>query len=168
MIGVAASLLIVVFCTLSTPIMAVVFAAFGGTMFVFRRYMRPIRWGVALLLVGLHLFMQAPVWHLIARIDVTGSSASWHRFHLMDAAVRHFSEWWLLGTRFTAQWHPLLRDVTNHYILEGVRGGLLTMLLFVLVIALAFGGVGRLWRSADSRPRVILAWAWAWGCSCTA
>src|ERR1019366_7562939 len=62
-----------------------------------RKRMRLIRWGFALTLVALHLVMKAPVWALIARVDLTGSSSSDHRYHLVDSCIRHFGDWWLLG-----------------------------------------------------------------------
>jgi len=31
------------------------------------------------------------------KIDLTGSSTGWHRAELIDSALRHFNEWWLVG-----------------------------------------------------------------------
>ncbi len=36
-----------------------------------------------------------------------------------------------------------MRDITNQYVLEGVRGGLLTLTMFVLILGYCFGSVGR-------------------------
>ena len=40
----------------------------------------------------LHLVMNGPVWSLIARVDLTGSSSSYHRYYLLDNCIRHFSD----------------------------------------------------------------------------
>ena len=53
--------------------------------------------GIVADLVALHLVMKAPVWALIAHIDLTGSSSGYHRYMLVDNCIRHFSDWWLLG-----------------------------------------------------------------------
>jgi hypothetical protein len=109
----------------------------------------------------LHLFMNAPVWHLISRVNVIGGSTGWHRFHLIDTAIENVSEWWLFGTQSTAHWGYGLLDVTNQFVLEGVRGGLLTLVMFVAIIALAFQRVGRLRISAEALPDrypSMLAW----------
>ena len=91
--------------------------------------------------------MKAPVWFVIARADVFGGSTGWHRAALIDAAVKHFGDWWLVGIKDTGVWSlgatHLLADVTNQYIWQGVQGGLLTMLLFILIIVLCFRGIGR-------------------------
>jgi hypothetical protein len=159
-LGVLLSGIIVVTCASSTPVSAVLFAAMGLLAFPMRAHLRWLRWGVVLLLVGLHLVMNNPVWHLIGRVDFAGGSTGWHRFYLIDQTLRHFGEWWLCGTNNTAHWGEGLFDVTNGYVLEGVRGGLLTLILFVLVIAMGFGAVGRLWRSVEGdRPRLAMAWA---------
>jgi len=158
-VGVSTSMLIVITCASSTPVMAAIAAMIGGVMFFCRRYMKPIRWGVVLTLIALHIVMKAPVWHLIARVSAVGGSTGHHRYLLIDQAIKHFSEWWLMGTMSTLHWKGLF-DITNQYILEGVKGGLLTLALFVTVIVLAFRGVGRLWRiSTDDKYKLALSWA---------
>lgn len=158
-LGVCTSCGIVVLCASSTPVMAVAFGVVGAGIFLLRREMRLVRWALLLMLTGLHLVMKAPVWHLMARVNVVGGSTGWHRYHLVDEAINHFGEWALLGTLSTAHWGYGLQDVTNQYVLEGVRGGMGTLVLFVLMIAFAFGQVGRLWRKACRRDEVMLAWA---------
>jgi hypothetical protein len=72
----------------------------------------------------------------------------------------HFGEWWLLGTPSTAQWGRQLFDVTNHFILEGVRGGLISMVLFIATLALSFRAIGIIWRRhAADVYRERMAWA---------
>jgi hypothetical protein len=107
-----------------------------------RRWLRTIRWVIALGLIALHLVMKSPVWYLMARVDVFGGSTGFHRAWLIDTAVKHFSEWWLFGIRDSGVWDPMLADVTNQYLAEGFTGGLVTMLLFVLIIVLCFRAVG--------------------------
>lgn len=158
-VGVGLSLLIVVLCASSTPVLAVLAGAGGMAMYGFRERMRLVRWGVLAVLVMLHMVMIAPVWHLIARISAVGGSTGWHRYHLIDKAIENWDEWVLIGTKSTAHWGWGLEDVTNQYVLEGVRGGIVGLGLFVLVIALAFGRVGRLWRATPPGADRIFAWA---------
>jgi hypothetical protein len=158
--GLATSVLIVVACASSTPVMAVLFGLIAALLFPLRRRMRALRWGVVITLIALHLVMKQPVWHLIARVDVVGGSTGWHRFYLLDQAINRFSEWCFVGVRSTAHWGRGLFDVTNQYILEGVRGGFLTLALFVAIIWVAFQQVGRLRKSVEGqRYREVIAWA---------
>ncbi|MEJ5260052.1 MAG: hypothetical protein WHS88_07680 [Anaerohalosphaeraceae bacterium] len=159
-VGVVCCLLIVAACSSSTPVAGIFFALLGGGLFALRRHLSLIRWGVVVLLVVLHFVREKPVWHLVSRVNIVGGSTGWHRYHLMDAAIRHFGEWALLGTPSTAHWGYGLNDVTNQYILEGVRGGLLSLLLFIGVLTAAFVKAGRLQRSVKTdRYRLYLFWA---------
>lgn len=159
-LGLLAAATIIVFCASSTPIVAVALGLIGAAFFPLRHRMRWVCWGLLLVLVELHLVMRAPVWHLIARGDVIGGSTGWHRYFLINEAINRFDEWWLLGTTSTDHWGRGLFDLTNQYVLEGVRGGVITLVLFLAVIALAFRDIGRLWRAvADDKPRRIMAWA---------
>lgn len=131
-------------------------------MFVMRRHMRMVRWGIASTLIALHLMMQAPVWHLISRVSAVGGSTAYFRYMLIDAAIRNFREWALLGTKSTAHWFWGAQDVANQYLLEGVRGGALTLAFYLMLIAFSFKEVGYLWR-AVSRDKEKLAMAWGLG-----
>lgn len=162
-IGVASGVFVIFTCNSSTPVAGLASAIIGGLAFFARRHMREIRWAIACSLLGLHMVMKAPVWHLIHRASsLIGGGTGYHRFLLIDSSIRHFGEWWLLGTRSTAHWGWGLQDVTNQYVLEGVRGGLITLVLFMVVIVLAFRGVGHLWR-LTSGHRFHLALSWAMG-----
>jgi hypothetical protein len=84
--------------------MAYVAGVIGFSFWPLRRQMRPVRWVIVVTLVSLHLIMKAPVWALIARADVVGGSSSYHRYELIDAFIRRFDEWWLLGTKHADAW----------------------------------------------------------------
>lgn len=160
--GLVTSLIIVICCASSTPVMGVLSGIIGGLMCLLRHQMRLVRWLVLFTLITLHIVMTAPVWHLISRVSAVGGSTSYFRYKLIDASITHFYEWALLGTKSTAHWFWGAQDITNHYILEGVNGGFLTLGLFVAVIAVAFREVGRLWRS-ENQNRYRLAFSWAIG-----
>ena len=111
--------------------------------------------GVVAGVIGLHLVMKAPVWYLLARIDLTGSSTSYYRAELITQAIGHLNDWWLTGTDYTRNWMPTgvnwsgdQVDLVNYYIKMGVTGGLLLMLLFIAVFWKAFQSLGRRMRAA--------------------
>lgn len=159
-VGTACAVMIAVASASSTPLVSIGAGAFAGGMFVIRRRMRAVRWGIVLLLIALQIVKTRPVWHMYVYADLVGGSTGWHRFHLVDRAIKNFPEWMLFGTKSTAHWGPGLRDVTNQFVLEGVRGGFLSLVLFVMILVLCFAGVGRLWRLVEHRkPDVVLAWA---------
>jgi hypothetical protein len=93
--------------------------------------------------------MQAPVWFLIARVDVTGSSSGYHRAELVDQFIHHFFDWWLLGVKDTSDWGLDMWDVQNQYVNVGETGGLLAFVFFILVISRSFGMLGDARKSVD-------------------
>lgn len=148
--GILACTLMVYASASSGPILSSAFAIAALAMWRWRYHMRLVRWLALFGYVGLDLAMDAPAYYLLARIDMTGSSTSWHRAELIDAAISHFSEWWLVGTDYTRHWMAYgvpwsgnHIDVTNYYIMMGINGGLPLMVLFVLVIAKGFSFVGQ-------------------------
>lgn len=158
-LAVLSSLLIIFTTASSTPIAGTLLALAAAAFFPFRRLVPQLGWGALIGVIGLHLVMKAPVWHLISRIDLVGGSTGWHRFYLIDQAIHRVSEWWLVGTRSKAHWGAGLEDGTNQYVIEGTRGGLVSLCLFLLVVALALRGVARMVRATEGdRPRLILSW----------
>lgn len=159
-VGVVSALIIVLACASSTPLLVVGCCGVGGLAFVVRGRMNQVRLAVFSGLFALHLYMKQPVWHLIARIDVVGGSTGWHRFKLIQSAIDNFHEWWLCGIPSTAHWGYFMFDVTNQYVLEGVRSGFVAMLAFVWVLVWAYAQVGATWRVVKrSSYLTLLSWA---------
>jgi hypothetical protein len=143
----------------STPIGTLAAVFLGGAMYFARRYMGWIQVGVLCSLVFLHLVMKGPVWSLLAKTNVVGGSTGWHRYYLVDRAIANFGEWALWGTKATSHWGTGLWDITNQYVIEGVRGGLLLMLAFMFGLYMAFVYVGRAWRaSGQNATKSVLSW----------
>jgi hypothetical protein len=160
-LGLIVSTTIIICCASSTPILGIVFGMIGACMFPLRRGMRWIRWG---LLIGFCLFQllsDKPAWRLLANIDIVGGSTGYYRYELVDQAVKHIDEWWQMGGKIdTTTWSPELIDDTNYFLVLGLQGGMPLLVVFLMVLALAFGAVGRMWRRAGTnRPDVIAAWA---------
>lgn len=161
LLGLASAAVITSTAGSSGPMMAGAVGLIGLALWPMRRHMQAVRRTLGLGVLGLHLAMQAPVWFLLARVGVFGGSTGYHRAILIDHAVHHFPDWWLVGTYSTAHWGFHMFDVTNQYVLVGVQGGLVTLLLFVALISRGFGAVGRAVHGwGDAHPaQQRLAWA---------
>jgi hypothetical protein len=158
------SCLVVVYAAGSSgPILALAAGLLALALWPLRRYMRLIRWAAALSIVGLQLVMKTPIWFLLDRVDLFSGSTGFYRAYLIDRAVANFSEWWLIGIRSTEGWADAslhLHDRTNQYIVIGTDGGLLSLVMFVAMIALAFRSVGLGVERAEGDPkRQRLLWA---------
>lgn len=139
----AAAVFIIIATRSSTPLLTLMIVGAMMPLFRYRQHGRLAAYGAVAMLVALHIVMKAPVWHLIARVNIIGGSTGWHRYHLIDEAINHFSEWAVLGTRGTGHWGWGLYDVTNQFVLEGVRGGLITLVLFTVLVIWAVARVGK-------------------------
>jgi hypothetical protein len=153
--GIVAAAIITITSASSGPLLACILGLMAIAMWPLRLKMRKIRWGIVFSLAGLQLVMKAPVWFLLARVDVFNGSTGYHRALLIDRAIANLSDWWLVGTQSTWKWaseDDHLFDVTNNYILNGADGGLLTMILFIAIVAIAFKG-GRTGRARLRRKK---------------
>jgi hypothetical protein len=160
------SAMLIIWTAASTgPLLALNVGVIGLCLWPLRGHMRAVRWFLGLTVLGLHLVMQAPVWFLIARASVFGGSTGYHRAILIDRAIEHFPDWWLMGTYSTSNWGYYMFDVTNQYVLIGVQGGLLTLILFLAIIARCFAGVGRAVHRWAEAPLTEKKFVWALGAS---
>lgn len=166
--GVAACALTVWGSASSGPIVTLFSGLMGLALWRWRTSVGKIRTMVILLFIALHVAMQAPVWYLMARIDLAGGSTGWHRAELITAALNHLGEWWLTGTDYTRHWiaygipwSAYHTDITNYYLVMGVMGGLPCMLLFVAILFKAFQTLGRRMRSlrAAGDPLEFTLWS---------
>ncbi len=127
----------------SGPIVALAGMVCFLIFFRWKQYSSLLAKGIFFTALFIHLVRESPIWHFMyVRISIKGSSTGYHRYLLVDAAVKEFWNWWLLGygdagpqwhTKYWPHTYARFTDVTNHYLLEGVRGGFFTMLLFMLL-----------------------------------
>ncbi|MGB7761582.1 MAG: hypothetical protein WBL61_17255 [Bryobacteraceae bacterium] len=158
-LGMIGAIVMTFTCHASTTLSASVAGIFALCLWPLRKRMRLVRWGLVLTLVGLHLIMNGPVWSLIEKVDLTGSSSSYHRYMLIDNCIRHFGDWWLLGVKDYDKWGFDMWDLSDQYVAYAVSGGLLTLALFVGIISKSFGRLGAARRLAEgNRDEEWLLW----------
>jgi hypothetical protein len=140
--GLAGATAMVIASYSSTSWMALAGSFVGLAFWPLRKRMRLVRLGLVCTLVGLHLMMKAPVWALIARIDLTGSSSGYQRYALVDMAIRHFSDWWLIGTKDYVTWGWDSWDLCNQFVAVALTGGLLPLISYIVILSRSFGALG--------------------------
>jgi hypothetical protein len=165
-VSTCAALTITITSASSGPVLSAVFGIVALCLWRWRGKLRILRWGMLLGLIGLNMVMKAPVWFLLARVDIFSGSTGYHRAFLIDRAIANFSDWWLVGTKSTEGWADAdqhLFDVTNQYVWEGVEGGFLTLVLFILLISFSFQAVGRAVLAVKDKPKSVGFPIWALG-----
>ena len=171
-VGLAATAAIVYCSGSSGPMMSAIFAVGALLFWRYRQYMSKLRWLAVFSYIGLDLMMKVPAYYLLGRMDLAGGSTGFHRAQLINSAINHLSEWWLIGTDYTRHWMPTgvswspnHTDITNQYISMGILGGLPLMFTFIGMLVLGFVGVGRALRASR---RMAMKWKfmiWAMGAS---
>lgn len=139
-----ASVLIALLSASSGPLVALGFGIVAWVLWPFRGSLSLVRWGSVAALVTAHFIREQPVWQLIGRLSSFTGGTGYHRSKLIDAFIHRFDEWWLLGTSTTRHWFiGESEDLTNQFVAEGVRGGIVQLALFVLLLGMAFSALGR-------------------------
>ncbi len=160
LLGMVASTTITFATQSSTPLLAYAGGLFALCLWPFRKQMRAARWGLSIVLIGLHLVMKAPVWALIARVDLVGGSSSYHRYMLVDQCIRHFSDWWLVGVKETASWGWDMWDLANQYVAVAATTGLVPLFFFVAILVFGFKFLGKARKAAEGdRRQELFIWA---------
>jgi hypothetical protein len=164
---------IILLTSMSTgPLSSAIFGIMALLMWPLRGHMKTIKWVMFYSLIALHMFMKSPVWHLMGRLSNITGGDGWTRSYLIDAAISHFGEWWLVGTNYTDDWAIFgtshisnMTDITNQYIFEAVNGGLLKMLLFIMIIVVCFREIGKFIKSFENSPSTEKIIIWSMGAS---
>jgi hypothetical protein len=123
----------------------------GWLLWPLRTRMRLIR---RLMLAGfilLAMVMKAPIWYLPAKVSAFTGGDGWHRSYLMDVAIRNLDKWWLAGMSLsqTKDWFPYNvtgtggADITNQFLSFGLTAGMVAMILFFVLLYLAFSNLGK-------------------------
>ena len=137
--------------------------------------MRLFWWGVVLALALLAALLKAPVWYIIARVSEVAGGTGWYRSCLIEQAIKHLDEWWLVGSTSRAHWAPAGEvvpadhnntDSINHYVADGLGGGVFKLVLFVAVIVASLKITGRRARQpTKTLPKPLGIFTWSFGVS---
>lgn len=161
-LGILSSAVITYASNSSTPVLGYVAGVLAVCLWPARQWLRALRWGTVLMLALLHLVMRGPVWSLIEKVDVTGSSSGWHRYMLVDQCIRRFGDWWLFGVKDTSVWGWDMWDTANQYVSVCENSGFLPFVLFLAVIIYGFKYLGSARQAAETDKRTAL-FLWALG-----
>jgi hypothetical protein len=108
--------------------------------------------------------MKAPVWALIQRVSIVDGNSSYHRYELVNEAILHFRDWWMLGEKNPSSWGFLMGDVSNAYVAAAVNGGFFALLCFIAIFWQGFRVLGLARRRAElDGDRKLELQVWSFG-----
>jgi hypothetical protein len=176
-IGCCSSIVATYTASSSGSLLALMSAVVGFALWPIRLQMRMFRWAIVMTIVALSFMMKAPVWYLFAKMSEVAGGTGWYRSFIIDQAVNHFNEWWLVGLAYTAHWapggqvtpgNPGNMDIINNYVSEGLAGGIWKLGLFIAMIVVCYKIIGRWIHRRDSMPFSRRIFIWSLGVCLTA
>jgi hypothetical protein len=156
--GIVAATVMTITTQTSTSLLTEAAGILAICLWPLRKKMQFVRRGLVAGVIGLGLVMKAPVWFIIAHIDLTGSSSSYQRAELINEFVNHFSNWWLMGTTNSASWGWDMWDAQNMFVSVGEAGGLAALIFFILMVSRSFGRLGTARKRAKSKQQEWVMW----------
>lgn len=150
----------------SGPVMMLVFAFCFLLLERHKNYVKPILIFTAISCVLVEVISNRTFYHVLASYADPIGGTGWHRAKLMDIAIERFGEWWLLGYgQQDPGWGAALgmswTDITNNYLVAGVKYGMLGVIALCGVLAVSISMLIRLHKSA-TLP-LLRSWYWAMG-----
>jgi F0F1-type ATP synthase assembly protein I len=82
----------------------------------------------------------------------------------VDECIKHFGDWWLVGTKYYADWGYFTWDLANEYVGVAASSGLVPLILFIALIVCGFKYIGRARKARRSFVRGE-RFTWALGCA---
>ena len=109
-----------------------------------------------------------PLYHVIASYINPLGGSGWHRAKLIDLFIKYFDNWWLVGYGDKDPgWGPELgmgkTDITNEFVLTGVKYGLIGLLALCAVLITTFRGIMSSYKNAAAP--YLKSLYWAFGCA---
>jgi hypothetical protein len=148
----------------SGPWVMVIVAIFCVAMEKHKQFVKPLFIFVVFSCISVGILSNRSFYHVMASWANPLGGAGWHRARLIDLAIENFDEWWMVGYgEKDPGWGPYLgmgmTDITNEYILKGVRYGILGVIALCAVLAKAFRDLISTYRRMKDPALKSLCWA---------
>lgn len=155
----------------SGPVMMLIFTVCFLFLERYRNYVKPILILVAISCVFVEVVSNRTLYHVLASYADPIGGSGWHRAKLLDIAIERFGEWWLAGyghqdPGWGAELGMSWTDITNHYLVAGVKYGMLGVIALCGTLTVSVIMLVRL-HNAAKQP-LLRSWCWAIGCTMVA
>jgi len=150
----------------SGPLMMLLFSIVFLSLERCKHWVKPL---LVLVLCGaavIEVVSNRTLYHVIASYADPIGGTGWHRARLIDCAIETFGQWWFAGygggdpgwgEKLGMTW----TDITNHYLVHGVKYGFLSIVAFVGILV---SSLRRLIMIHNNRKdTAVKSWSWALG-----
>jgi hypothetical protein len=146
----------------SGPWVMIIVILFCLFMENYRTWIKPILKMGIFSLVFIQVFSNRPFYHVIFSYVSLIGGAGYHRIRLIDLAIRDFGKWWLVGYGgkdpgwgLGVSWS----DITNEYIMAGVKYGLAGIIVLCLVLYVSLSSLKTAYRKDKDPYMKSIYWA---------
>jgi len=128
-----------------------------------KHWVKPLLLAFVALCVLIGVASNRPFYHvLVSYLNPLGGTG-WHRAKLLDVAIMHINEWWLsgYGDQDPGWGHYLgmgRTDITNQFILAGVKYGIWGVIALCSVLVATFRGLSRAYKRSINPEMKSLYW----------
>ena len=148
----------------SGPLMSVIVAVIWLSLEHRKQWIKPLLIFAAICCVLAAIGSNRPLHYVLTSYGNILGGSGWHRAKLIDLAIEHFDEWWLVGYQGQDPgWGNELwgeySDITNQYIATGVEYGMPGVIVLCGMLACAIRQLHRAYNATEDP--VLNSWIWA-------
>ena len=150
----------------SGPWVMLIAAVFCLIMEKYKYLVKPLLLFLLFSCVSIAIISNRSFYHVLASYANPLGGAGWHRAKLIDCAIMYFDEWWLVGyggkdPGWGSHFGMSRTDVTNEFILAGIRYGILGVIVLCGVLVQAFRDLAFVYKK-NSDP-ILRSLCWSFG-----
>ena len=147
----------------SCPLMMVIMITGCLALEHYKHWIKPVLIFLVVSCILVEIISNRPIHHVIVSYLNPMGGSGWHRAALIDLAIEHFDEWWILGYKGKDPgWGPAVgmrhTDVTNEYIMAGVLYGVLGIIVTFGVVLAAFYKIIHAYKVSTEEELKSLYW----------
>jgi hypothetical protein len=127
----------------STSTAGALTAGLGLLAFRFWPLIKSARLLVVPLLIVIHFVIPGGIHGVLyTRFSFVTGSTGYHRFALVEGAIRNVGDWFFVGINNTYYWGWGMDDVTQEFVAAAIKGGIVGLALLVAILACSFKNAG--------------------------
>jgi hypothetical protein len=148
----------------SGPWIMIIVLLFCLVMENYKQWLTPMLKFFVLSCIIIEILSNRTFYHVIFSYGSQLGGAGWHRARLIDAAIRNFNEWWLAGyggkdPGWGNYFGMSFTDVTNEFILAGVKYGIAGIIILCCVLIIAYKNIISTYRKSTHPAMKSLCWS---------
>lgn len=129
-----------------------------------KKWVKPALFAFIILCILIQISSSTAFYYVLFNYGSKLGGAGLHRAMLIDIAIKNFDQWWLVGTKgldpgWGHYFHMDHTDVTNEYLLAGIKYGILGIIVLCCMLFVAFKQIIAAYKKAITPETKSLYWS---------